>query len=123
GKAGGAGTSGGGAGKGGGAGTISKGGAAGVAQGGSAGVISVGGSARACGGPTCGPGGIMCPIGSTPYVPPGACCPVCGPDCRLVDCPIKPCPPGTMRMNLPGQCCATSCTPVVTPDAGQTCDQ
>jgi hypothetical protein len=110
-------------GKAGGAGTIATGGKS--ASGGKAGtgaVPAAGGVAvDPCAGVRCQQ--TICPDGTLPSVPPGACCPVCTPKCELVDCGIPKCGPNQVATTFPGQCCPTCVlSGVQQPDAGAPCD-
>lgn len=79
---------------------------------GSAGVAGVAGAGNACSFTTC--PSIGCGPGTTPYYPPGACCPICQSNCEA-PCPVIVCPSGYELQQQPGECCPT-CVQTTTPE-------
>jgi len=73
---------------------------------GSAGFASAG-AGNTCGATTC--PAIACGTGTTPYFPPGACCPICQSNCAA-PCPGIACASGYELQQQPGECCP-SCVP------------
>jgi len=71
------------------------------------GSAGVAGAGHTCGFTTC--PAIACGPGSTPYFPPGSCCPICQSNCAA-PCPAIACASGYELQQQPGQCCP-SCVP------------